>query len=75
MGRQARGAARSPRGGGCSARAKRLGIDPDPKTGGVEDEVLYVAFRGDAAVPKDLEDHEEATRIGLARLAAAFPGL
>ena len=44
--------------------AKSLGINPDPRTGGVGSGVTYVAFTGkDDAVTKN-EDHAEAVSIG-----------
>jgi hypothetical protein len=46
------------------AMAKRLGIDPDPSTGGVESGVSYIAFTGPSAVVPKLEDHDEAVRLG-----------
>lgn len=54
------------------AMAKSLGIDPDPSTGGTDDEVLYVAFKGKSAVPSKLEDHAEAVSIGEAKMKSAF---
>ena len=46
------------------AMAKNLGIDPDPKVGGVDKGVTYVAFTGTAAVVKKKEDHTEAVTLG-----------
>lgn len=57
------------------AMAKRLGIDPDPSTGGTDETVLYVAFKGKASVPARLEDHAEAVRVGQARTKAVFADL
>jgi hypothetical protein len=60
------------------AMAERLGIDPDPKTGGTtggDKEVLYVAFKGAGAVIKKAEDHAAAVTLGEAQMNAAFPGL
>jgi hypothetical protein len=54
------------------AMAKRLGIDPNPSTGGSDGPVLYVAFKGSAAVVKKNEDHAEAVTIGKARATAVF---
>lgn len=46
------------------AMAKRLGIDPDPSTGGADSGVTYIAFTGASAVAPKLEDHAEAVRLG-----------
>lgn len=54
------------------AMAKSLGIDPDPSTGGTDGPVLYIAFKGKAAVVRKNEDHAEAVAIGKARAAAIF---
>ncbi len=50
------------------AMAKLLGIDPDPKTGGVDTGVTYVVFTGPTGVVTKNEDHAEATTVGTARL-------
>ena len=49
------------------AMAKKLGIDPDPETGGVGSGVTYVVFTGAAGRVAKLEDRSETARIGLAR--------
>jgi hypothetical protein len=49
------------------AMAKKLGIDPDPATGGVGSGVTYVVFSGAAGRVAKLEDRAETVRIGLAR--------
>ena len=54
------------------AMAKNLGIDPNPSTGGTDGPVLYIAFKGKAAVVKKNEDHAEAVAIGKARASAVF---
>jgi hypothetical protein len=46
------------------AMAKRLGIDPDPENGGTLDEVVYIAFQGEAARSAPLEDHAKAVALG-----------
>lgn len=51
------------------AAAKRLGIDPDPKSGGTASGVTYILFRGSRVSP--IEDHEAAVAEGEA-LAAEF---
>lgn len=45
--------------------AELLGIDPDPRVGGTADEVSYIAFTGDGARVEIMEDHEEATSLGV----------
>jgi hypothetical protein len=45
--------------------AELLGIDPDPSTGGTEDEVAYIGFTGAAAIVTPLEDHDAAVRLGV----------
>lgn len=61
------------------AMASRLGINPDPQTGGTTPQgakdVLYVAFKGPGAVVTTPEDHNEAVTVGEARMNAVFPGL
>jgi Fungal chitosanase of glycosyl hydrolase group 75 len=53
------------------ATAVELGIDPNPKTGGVDaPDVLYVAFTGTSAVAKPIEDHAQAVSVGQTQLAA-----
>ncbi len=51
------------------AMAKLLGVDPDPKTGGVDKGVTYVVFTGASGVVTKNEDHAEANKIGAARVA------
>lgn len=51
------------------AMAKSLGVDPDPRSGGVEDGVTYVVFTGEAGVVTRLEDRAETVARGSARLA------
>lgn len=54
--------------------AQRMGIDPDPRTGGAEEtDILYVAFKGPASVVKRNEDGGEALALGRARATAVFP--
>ena len=54
--------------------AELLGIDPDPRVGGTEEPVSYIAFTGEDARVEIIEDHDEATSLGIAlageRLAA-----
>jgi hypothetical protein len=50
------------------AMAKKLGIDPDPNTGGSDGPVYYIAFSGDNARVSVMEDHAEAVTIGTARV-------
>lgn len=47
------------------AMAKRLGINPNPSSGGVASGVTYVIFKG--AGPSKLEDHDAATKLGAER--------
>ena len=54
--------------------AELLGVDPDPSTGGTDDEVTYVIFGGKGAQVDVMEDHAEATAIGEARAAALIAG-
>lgn len=51
------------------ATARALGIDPDPRTGGVASGVTYILFRGSEVSP--VEDREAAVEKGEA-LARAF---
>jgi hypothetical protein len=54
------------------AAAAKLGIDPDPHTGGADGRVVtYIAFLGPGAVPHNIEDQAETATLG-ARLAAAL---
>lgn len=49
------------------AMAARLGIDPDPATGGTDGGVVYIAFTGAAAKVSVIEDHAEAVALGTER--------
>jgi hypothetical protein len=49
------------------AMAKRLGIDPDPSTGGVGSGVTYIVFTGPEGVVSVMEDHAQAVHIGQLR--------
>ena len=49
--------------------AELLGIDPDPRVGGTEEPVSYIAFTGDDARVEINEDHDEATSLGAALAA------
>jgi hypothetical protein len=52
------------------AMAKALGIDPNPRSGGVDAEtVTYLAFTGPTGVVTKNESHEEAVSVGTKRLA------
>jgi hypothetical protein len=52
------------------ATANALGVNPDPKVGGVDTpDVLYVAFTGSSALVSPIEDHAKAVTVGQARLA------
>lgn len=53
------------------ATAKDLGINPDPRNGGVDSGVTYVCFKNSAVNP--IEDHGAATSTG-EKLASAFVG-
>jgi hypothetical protein len=50
--------------------AELLGIDPDPATGGTDEEVDYIGFTGADAVAVPIEDHDRAVSIGLERARA-----
>lgn len=52
------------------AMAQRLGINPDPETGGTGSGVTYIAFGGTTGVVSKMEDHDEAVRIGETRARA-----
>jgi hypothetical protein len=52
------------------AMAERLGIDPDPATGGAAGDVVFIAFTGGAATVSVPEDHGEAVDVGEARARA-----
>jgi hypothetical protein len=56
-------------GAGSVELARRLGIDADPRRGGVDNGVTYVVFTGDDAVVSKLEDRDEARAIGERKLA------
>jgi hypothetical protein len=49
------------------AMAEALGIDPDPSTGGTSGPVTYIAFTGMESRVMVIEDHAEATALGIAR--------
>lgn len=51
------------------AMAERLGINPNPSTGGVSSGVTYVIFTGASARVAKNEDHDEAIAIGQRRAA------
>lgn len=51
------------------ATAKALGIDPDPRTGGVASGVTYILFKNSRVSP--IESHSEAVRLGES-LASTF---
>ena len=57
------------------AMAVELGIDPDPSTGGIEGGVAYIAFTGVESKVGTIEDHDEATTLGVerAKLLLATP--
>jgi hypothetical protein len=59
-------------GEGSYALARALGINPDPRVGGTSEPVLYVAFKGKAAVVTKNESHAEAVELGRARAAAVL---
>ncbi|MGP3980651.1 hypothetical protein [Streptomyces sp. KR80] len=44
------------------ASAERLGIDPDPKDGGIDSGVTYIFFKNSTVSP--IEDHEKAITVG-----------
>jgi len=51
------------------ATAAALGVNPDPKVGGIDGpDVLYVAFTGASGVVSPIEDHAKAVSVGEARL-------
>jgi hypothetical protein len=45
------------------------GIDPDPSTGGADDDVSYVVFTGSDAVVDPIENHDAAVTLGMAKSA------
>lgn len=47
------------------AMAKKLGINPNPSTGGVSSGVTYVVFKG--AGPSKIEDRDATTKLGIER--------
>ncbi|MBX3154860.1 MAG: glycoside hydrolase family 75 protein [Deltaproteobacteria bacterium] len=49
------------------AMAERLGIDPDPATGGADGGVAYIAFTGAEAKVAVIEDHGAAVALGIDR--------
>lgn len=49
------------------AMAEALGIDPDPATGGTSGPVTYIAFTGMESRVAVIEDHAEATALGISR--------
>jgi hypothetical protein len=51
------------------AMAERLGINPNPSTGGTASGVSYVIFTGSSGEVSINEDHEEAVIVGRARAA------
>ncbi len=55
-------------GEGSYALADLLGIDPDPRTGGTDEPVLYIGFTNSVIAP--IEDHDEAVSVGLERARA-----
>jgi hypothetical protein len=46
------------------ATAKKLGIDPDPATGGVDRGVSYVVFVGNGSKPADIENQTQTRTLG-----------
>lgn len=54
------------------AMADALGIDPNPRTGGTADPVLYIAFTGAGSKVTPIEDHAAATTLGIARARDIF---
>ncbi len=46
------------------AMASHLGIDPNPRTGGVDSGVTYIVFTGQGAVASPIEDHNAANALG-----------
>lgn len=45
------------------------GVDPDPSTGGTDDEVSYIVFTGADAVVDPIENHDAAVTLGMAKSA------
>ena len=56
-------------GEGSNALATALGIDADPRVGGVDNGVTYIVFTGASGVVSRNEDHAEATTLGEMRAA------
>ncbi|HPH67354.1 MAG TPA: glycoside hydrolase family 75 protein [Kofleriaceae bacterium] len=55
--------------------AVRLGINPNPRTGGIDNGVTYIAFTGaDGKIPK-LEDNAAATTLGESRAKMFLAGM
>jgi hypothetical protein len=50
--------------------AELLGIDPDPSTGGTDDEVAYIGFTGMSAIVEPIEDHDAAVSLGIEKATA-----
>jgi hypothetical protein len=46
------------------ATAEKLGIDPNPASGGVDKGVTYIVFVGAGTAPKDIENQGETTQLG-----------
>jgi hypothetical protein len=46
------------------AAAERLGINPDPRSGGTDDGVTYIIFRGPGTVPRNVEDQAATQALG-----------
>jgi hypothetical protein len=46
------------------ATAQRLGIDPDPASGGVDRGVSYIVFVGSHAAPNDIENQSQTQTLG-----------
>ncbi|MBN1983018.1 MAG: glycoside hydrolase family 75 protein [Chitinivibrionales bacterium] len=49
------------------AMAKLLGINPDPKNGGIDKGVTYMVFTGTTGLLKNYSDHNQAVQIGSTR--------
>lgn len=52
------------------AMAEELGIDPDPRAGGVDRGVTYIAFTGERARVSPIESRDEAAAVGTERARA-----
>ncbi len=46
------------------AMAERLGVNPDPNSGGTASGVTYIVFTGSNAIARPTEDHDRAVEIG-----------